>query len=375
MTASQRTGVGSALRRAGYVAAHTARVAWYTGHYVAGRALFGALSPSPEGGEGARANPLSTRTIDRKHLSRRFRDLFEADRRSLETGEYRLSAAATTPPRLGAAMAASLDYMRDAGRVAARRRRNGHSDVLSEAARAQFPRYFLQNFHFQSDGWLSAESAARYDMQVETLFTGAADVMRRRALPAMRRAIAGRDPESLRVIDLGCGTGGFLEAVKATWPGLDAVALDLSPAYLGAARTRLASLPKIGFRQAPAEATGFEAGSFDVVCSVYLFHELPPAARGAVAAEIARLLKPGGVYIHADTLQYGDDPPLDALLRAFPRAVHEPYYDSYCAQDLTALFRAAGLAPCEGGENAFLTKVNVFRKAEADQASAASARA
>lgn len=373
MTASPMTEFASALRRASYVAAQATRVAWFTGHYVAGRALFGALAPTGEDGE--RLSAPSARAVDRAHLSRRFRALFEADRLSLEQGEYRLPTALAAPPRLGAAMASSFDYFRDAGRVAARRRRNGHSDVLSETARTQFPRYFLQNFHYQSDGWLSAESAARYDMQVETLFTGAADVMRRRALPALRRAIAGRDPETLRLIDLGCGTGGFLEAVKATWPGLDAVALDLSPAYLGAARTRLAAFPKLGFRQAAAEATGYDAGSFDIVCSVYLFHELPPAARGAVAAEIARLLKPGGVYIHVDTLQYGDDAPLDALLRAFPQAVHEPYYDSYCRQDLAALFGAAGLVPCDEGENAFLTKVSGFKKAAADQASAASARA
>ncbi len=349
MTA-RRAPVESALRRAQYAAAQAARVAWYTGHYVAGRAFFGAAGPD-----------MSVRgKIDRAHLSRRFREVFDADRRSIEDGDYRLPPAG--PPDLAAALASSLDYLKDARRVAQRKSRHGHSEVLNADARERFPRYFLQNFHFQSDGWLSAESAARYDMQVETLFTGAGAVMRRRALPALRRAMAGRDPETFRLIDLGCGTGGFLEAVKATWPGLDVTALDLSPAYLGAARARLGAFRKIAYREAPAEATGFAGASFDAVSSVYLFHELPPAARAAVAAEIARLLKPGGFYIHADTLQYGDDAPLDPLLEAFPKAVHEPYYDSYCSADLAELFGAAGLDPAGPDELAFLTKINVFRK-------------
>lgn len=349
MAPTRKTGFEDRLKRARYAAAQTARVAWYSGHYFAGRALFRGL-----GGEGA-----SAAGVDRRHLGRRFREVFEADRRSINAREYQIP---DNPPRAGSTLASSIDYLRDAKRVADRRGRRGHSEVLSAQAREKFPRYFLQNFHFQSDGWLSAESAARYDMQVETLFTGSADVMRRRALAPLRRAIRGRDPAALRAIDLGCGTGRFLDAVKATWPSLDVTALDLSPAYLGAARTRLGARGKVAFREAPAEATGYEAAAFDIACSVYLFHELPPAARLEVATEIARILKPGGVYIHADTLQYGDDAPLDGLLEAFPRAMHEPYYDSYCRLDLAALFSNAGLTRVEDDEQAFLTKVSVFRK-------------
>lgn len=350
MSSSPVSKISTTLGRAHYAAVQTARIAWYTGHYLAGRTFFGAIG-------------AAGRVADRGHLGRRFREVFEAEQRSIETGEYRLPRSLTGPPPLGALLSSSTDYLRDARRIARRRKQGGHSEVLTEAARERFPRYFLQNFHFQSDGWLSAESASRYDMQVETLFTGAAEVMRRRALPAVKQAIALRDPQTLRLIDLGCGCGGFLEAIKENWPELHVTALDLSPAYLGEARTRLAASSRTAFRQAPAEATGYEDSAFDIVSSVYLFHELPPSARAAAAREIGRILKPGGVYVHADTIQYGDDPPLDALLEAFPRAVHEPYYDSYCRTDLDALFGDAGLTRADGGEHAFLTKISVFRKA------------
>ena len=50
----------------------------------------------------------------------------------------------------------------------------------------RYPAYYLQNFHYQTDGWLSKDSARLYDFQVETLFLGSADTRRRQALPYVR---------------------------------------------------------------------------------------------------------------------------------------------------------------------------------------------
>ena len=48
--------------------------------------------------------------------------------------------------------------------------------VVSEVAKTnstmRLPDYYLQNFHYQSDGYLIVESAQLYDYQVEVLFTG-----------------------------------------------------------------------------------------------------------------------------------------------------------------------------------------------------------
>jgi len=73
------------------------------------------------------------------------------------------------------------------------------------------------------------------------------------------------------------------------------------------------------------------------------------------------LLKPGGVFILADTIQYGDEPGFDILLENFPRGFHEPYYDSYCRTDLAELFGAAGLHKADGTD-AFMTKITSFQK-------------
>ena len=49
-----------------------------------------------------------------------------------------------------------------------------------------YPSYYLQAFHYQSNGYLSDNSAALYDLQVELLFNGTADAMRRRILKPLK---------------------------------------------------------------------------------------------------------------------------------------------------------------------------------------------
>ena len=350
------TVIANGAKRAAYSAAQAARVLWYTGHYAYGRRLMGPLTDPGEAPYAEEFGPL-----DRDRLKSAFREVFQRDWKNIEAGRYKMPGELRRPPSFSKLWRDSRDYLIDARKVAQRKAGRAHSEVLTEAHRERYPRYYLQNFHYQTDGWLSDASAARYDMQVETLFTGSAGAMRRQALPFVRRALEGRDAARARLLDLGCGGGGFLTDVKYNWPQLGVTALDLSPAYLGRARASLGRWKDVEYVQQPAEATGLADESFDVISAIYLFHELPPGVRSEVAAEIARLLKPGGTLIVADTIQYGDEPGFDILLENFPRGFHEPYYDSYCRTDLGDLFGDAGL---EKGEEtvAFLTKIAAFQK-------------
>ena len=108
----------------------------------------------------------------------------------------------------------------------------------------------------------------------------------------------------------------------------------------------MADWSRVELVEAAAEAMPFGAAEFDIVSCLYLFHELPPAVRRAVAGEIARVLKPGGTLIFVDSLQTGDRPDYDALLDYFPIAFHEPYFASYLHEDLDRLF-GRGFAPEE----------------------------
>jgi len=58
-------------------------------------------------------------------------------------------------------------------------------EVLAEGTHGKRPRYYLQNFHFQTGGWMTDDSASRYDTQVEVLLHGTANATRRQALPQL----------------------------------------------------------------------------------------------------------------------------------------------------------------------------------------------
>ena len=244
------------------------------------------------------------------------------------------------------------------------RRASQDADSVRGEIRAQdLPDYYVQDFHFQTGGYLSEQSARLYDVQVETLFYGAAQAMRRAALPAIAADIAGRDQRKMSLLDVACGTGRLLREMRLAWPALRLTGLDLSPAYLNEARRHMGKLRRADFLEGNAEAIPLPDASQDIVTCAFLFHELPPQVRRRVTAEIARVLKPGGLLVFIDSLQMGDRPGWDGLLETFPVRFHEPYFRHYAIDDLDEVFSAAGLVTA-GQSLAFLSKVLVRRRVQ-----------
>ena len=243
-------------------------------------------------------------------------------------------------------------------------RRREADDVQSAttlSGAGELPDYYAQDFHFQTGGYLSDDSAQLYDVQVETLFYGAAGAMRRAALKPIAEFMHGRDQRITALLDVACGTGRFLREVRLAYPALRAKGLDLSQAYLDEARRYLSDLRPVEFIAGNAEKIPLAGESIDIATSIFLYHELPGEVRRRVTAEIARVLKPGGLFVFIDSLQMGDRPGWDGLLEAFPVRFHEPYFAHYATDDLDGMFTHAGLAPLETS-NAFLSKVMARRK-------------
>lgn len=288
---------------------------------------------------------------------RAWREAFDKDAADVAGGLY--PAMDDGPLRPFSAVRGALDLVADAREVEARRRRNGGAEAHEAApASKAYPPYYRQNFHYQSGGWFTADSARRYETQVEALFAGTAGAMRRRALSLLAAAWRRRDHRGARVADIACGSGAFLRDLARTFPRARLAGVDLSAAYLAEARRRSGVTALV---QAKAEALPFADASLDAVTCVYLFHELPPKVRPMVAAEIARVLAPGGLLAFADSIQPADEPRLARLLEVFPAYFHEPYYADYAAADLPVLFGAAGLSS-RASDKAFLTKAILFEK-------------
>lgn len=100
--------------------------------------------------------------------------------------------------------------------------------------------------------------------------------------------------EGHRLLDVGCGGGLLSEAFAAR--GLEVTGIDASPHSLTAARVHAAGNGlSIDYRDGRAEALPFDDASFDVVACCDMLEHVDDI--DAVLAEIARVLKPGGVFL------------------------------------------------------------------------------
>ena len=156
-----------------YASRQLPRMAWYAGHLYVMRRL-AELAGQHEGG--APPRPRSDPRLEQR-LNADRASLIEQDLANVHAGVYPLPA--DHDGSLFTMLDRSWLFFRDLPEVDERRRRSATHEVLNAKTRGRLPDYYLQNFHFQSGGWLTEESADRYDTQVEVLFKGTANAMRR----------------------------------------------------------------------------------------------------------------------------------------------------------------------------------------------------
>lgn len=279
-------------------------------------------------------------------VRRRYDELLERELDNVEQGFYPARLLFQMPV---AEYAKALPrFVADLPRSARRARLRAFRDLPDDVALESYPDYYRRTFHWQTDGYLSRRSAELYDVGVELLFLGAADVMRRQVMPPLARHFAAHPVARPRILDVACGGGSTLRQLAGAFPGARLHGLDLSPYYLELARARL---PGVSFVAENAESMPYRDGWFDAVVSVHLFHELPKDARRNVLAEIRRVLAPGGALVIEDSAQLSDAPEIAGSLETFGEEMHEPYYLSYIRDDLATMLEETGfevdaVAPC-----------------------------
>ncbi|MFN0262699.1 class I SAM-dependent methyltransferase [Tepidamorphus sp. 3E244] len=367
----RRVSLARAVMRGAYAARQATRVGWYTSQrLLTARAVESGDDDADPGEETKRAEtPLPSEPTGgqmargARSLMPGLRALFERDLANAEAGLYPMPRDADGGfTQLIAQTRALFRDLPDANR---RRKAKDGQEVWRKAQEtgegAGLPRYYLQNFHYQTDGYLTDHSARLYDAQVESLFAGTGNAMRRQALVPIAHHVADRDQREIALADIACGTGRFLRTIREAYPRMKLTGIDLSEAYLREARRHLERRYPVRLAMGNAEQIPLPDASQDIVTSVYLFHELPQKVRRIAGAEFARILKPGGILVFMDSLQIGDTHGYDRILESFPGRFHEPYYDNYIRDDLDAIFAEGGLEPVRHVP-AFLSKVSVYRK-------------
>jgi len=108
----------------------------------------------------------------------------------------------------------------------------------------------------------------------------------------VREKFARRLPRGGRVLDLGCGVGVWLRRFRMD--GFRVAGIDQSPRMVAFSRRRNPGTP-VYCRD--MRRPGFPAGSFDGIVSMYAVIHVPQADQPRVFLHMARLLKPGGLFL------------------------------------------------------------------------------
>jgi phosphatidylethanolamine/phosphatidyl-N-methylethanolamine N-methyltransferase len=110
-----------------------------------------------------------------------------------------------------------------------------------------------------------------------------------------RRAVERLNAQGGRVLEVGVGTG---LALPLYGPGVEVTGIDFSEEMLAKARAKVAELGLsrvAALRQMDARALDFPDAAFDGVAAMHILSVVPEPER--VMAEIARVLKPGGMVM------------------------------------------------------------------------------
>ena len=106
----------------------------------------------------------------------------------------------------------------------------------------------------------------------------------------------GRDPRSLRLLEIGCGIGRMTYHLAATFGEVHAV--DVSAEMIRLATERFRDCRHVHFYETNGfDFTVFPDNHFDLIISAYVFQHVP--AKEIVASNLRdafRVLKPGGIF-------------------------------------------------------------------------------
>jgi ubiquinone/menaquinone biosynthesis C-methylase UbiE len=129
------------------------------------------------------------------------------------------------------------------------------------------------------------------------------------------------------VLDLGCGTGRLLERAAQRWANANLIGIDVSAKMIDEARRKHPGQGHFRFEIGDVAALPLEPASVDLAVSTISFHHWADQLGGL--RQVARVLRPGGIFVLADI-----HPPL--VLRPIMRAFH-------ASRSRRKLFEGAGL--------------------------------
>jgi len=160
------------------------------------------------------------------------------------------------------------------------------------------------------------------------------------------RAIAGHMRDGMRILDAGCGNGATATEI-ARRHAVDVLGLDYAPQMIEAAQAQAGSESlkgAVAFAVGDVCSLPDDLGSFDAVYTERVLINLPdwPTQAEAVRA-IARLVKPGGIYVMCESSRNG----LDEINRLRQQVdlppISPPWHNRYLVDEEVESLETEGL--------------------------------
>ncbi len=155
-----------------------------------------------------------------------------------------------------------------------------------------------------------------------------------------------------RILDIGAGLGHNVLPLALAFPDAEVIAVDTAAPMLryGLARAKALGVENVKFVQADAaDLSQFEDESFDWIQSTMFLHETCFISMPQIFKETNRLLKPGGIVLHAEQPQYAPTMPLyEQAMRDWDAFYNnEPFWSKMHEVDLDAWLQEAGFSSNE----------------------------
>jgi ubiquinone/menaquinone biosynthesis C-methylase UbiE len=125
------------------------------------------------------------------------------------------------------------------------------------------------------------------------------------------RHVASREITDSRVLEVSSGRGGGAFFLMGTFRPAEYIGIDLSEENVRIANERFGGTDGLEFRVGNAEDLAFADESFDAVLNIEASHLYPNPS--CFFAEVARVLRPGGLFFYADLFWPDSDP--ESMLR------------------------------------------------------------
>ncbi|MCS6933402.1 MAG: class I SAM-dependent methyltransferase [Acetobacteraceae bacterium] len=147
-----------------------------------------------------------------------------------------------------------------------------------------------------------------------------------------------------RLLDMGCGFGKSTKPFYERCREAEVLGIDIAAPCLklAAQDAAAAQARNVAFKQRSADATRLPDGSFDLVTSTMMLHEMPPPVVEGTLREAFRLLEPGGLMIHLDFLPPEEDEFLTWIHYGHGRRNNEPYMEPLARMGIGRVMEAIG---------------------------------